>query len=190
MMPYATALEIAKALKARRAGRGWIACCPAHEDKSPSFSISDAGGGRPLIYCHAGCDQRAVISALKARGLWGECDGIRDPSRPVAITFSPDAARAEDEARRSAQALAIWEACDPFRGSLAEKYLRSRAVRLFPVGVENEIRFAPSLRHTSGALAPAMVAAIRNEIGNVTAIQRTCRPLATTFLKTNEFCFS
>ena len=172
-MGYATAGEIAKALGARRAGRGWTACCPAHEDRSPSFSIADAGEGRPLVYCHAGCDQRSVIAALRSKGLWGDCEGIRDPSRPLAITFRPNAARIEDERRRTGQALEIWDNCEQFRGSLAETYLRSRSIRQLIPALDGELRFAPSLRHPSGVIGPALVAAIRSTDGAITAVQRT-----------------
>jgi putative DNA primase/helicase len=51
---------------------GFKACCPAHNDKSPSLSISDADDGKILVRCHAGCDQGAVIDALKRRNLWPE----------------------------------------------------------------------------------------------------------------------
>ena|SRR5215471_4984662 len=52
-----TAEIIAKSLGARRVGGGWIACCPAHEDRKPSFSITEAKGGKVLVRCHAGYDQ-------------------------------------------------------------------------------------------------------------------------------------
>ena len=55
--------------KARRSGDGWTACCPAHEDANPSLSIGDGDKG-PVVKCHGGCEQGAVIDALKARGLW------------------------------------------------------------------------------------------------------------------------
>ncbi|GEM_PF-476824 len=63
------AAEIAEALGGKSNGRGWMACCPAHDDRNPSLSISQGDNG-PLVHCHAGCDQQAVIDALRARGLW------------------------------------------------------------------------------------------------------------------------
>jgi hypothetical protein len=47
----------------------YVACCPAHDDKSPSLSLTDVGG-KVLFYCFAGCSQAEVIDALRARGLW------------------------------------------------------------------------------------------------------------------------
>lgn len=55
-----------------RTQTGFSACCPAHDDKSPSLSISDGENGKILVRCHAGCDQGAVIDALKRRNLWPE----------------------------------------------------------------------------------------------------------------------
>ena len=64
-----TADSIARALKARRSGAGWMAKCPAHDDHNPSLSIREVDG-KVLLHCHAGCGQREVIDALKAKGLW------------------------------------------------------------------------------------------------------------------------
>lgn len=66
-----TAEDLARALGGRRSGRGYVALCPAHEDRSPSLSIADQGEVM-LVHCHAGCDQADVIAALRARGLWPE----------------------------------------------------------------------------------------------------------------------
>jgi putative DNA primase/helicase len=66
-----TAAEIAHHLRGRKSGSGWLACCPAHDDKNPSLSLRDADD-KVLVYCHAGCKQSAVIEALIARGLWPE----------------------------------------------------------------------------------------------------------------------
>lgn len=48
----------------RKAGRGHIARCPAHADKSPSLSIREGDDGRILMHCHAGCTFEAVVSAI------------------------------------------------------------------------------------------------------------------------------
>lgn len=41
----------------------WKACCPAHDDKSPSLAIRDADG-RLLLHCFGGCSTEAVLSAV------------------------------------------------------------------------------------------------------------------------------
>jgi putative DNA primase/helicase len=66
--------SLIRALEARRSGSSWMAECPAHEDRNPSLSIREVDG-KVLLHCHAGCTQRDVIDALKARGLW-------QPERP------------------------------------------------------------------------------------------------------------
>lgn len=66
-----TAAEIASHLHGHKSGGGYIARCPAHDDKNPSLSLRDAEG-KVLVHCHAGCDQDSVIEALKGLGLWPE----------------------------------------------------------------------------------------------------------------------
>jgi len=62
--------RIARELHGHRSGTGWMACCPAHNDRSPSLSISEGEGGKLLVKCFAGCKQEAVIDALRSCGLW------------------------------------------------------------------------------------------------------------------------
>ena len=61
--------------------RKFSACCPAHDDRNPSFHASEING-EILVKCFAGCSQDEVISALKNQGLW-----------PVAETNSRNSAR-------------------------------------------------------------------------------------------------
>jgi hypothetical protein len=42
----------------------WTACCPAHEDKSPSLSVREADDGRVLVHCFGGCDVHTVLGAV------------------------------------------------------------------------------------------------------------------------------
>jgi hypothetical protein len=42
----------------------WISRCPAHEDRSPSLSIRDVGGGRTLVHCFSGCTAEEVVESV------------------------------------------------------------------------------------------------------------------------------
>ncbi len=42
----------------------WIARCPAHDDRSPSLSISELADGQILIHCFAGCEATDVMAAV------------------------------------------------------------------------------------------------------------------------------
>jgi len=47
----------------------FTACCPAHDDRNPSLSVSDSNG-KILVKCWAGCTQEEVIGSLRGMGLW------------------------------------------------------------------------------------------------------------------------
>jgi len=44
--------------------------CPAHDDPTPSLSVSKGKSQDVIMHCHAGCSQEEVIAALTERGLW------------------------------------------------------------------------------------------------------------------------
>jgi hypothetical protein len=52
---------------ARKTGSSWLVCCPAHDDQHPSCSLTEGEGGKPLVCCHAGCDQRTLWAAILDR---------------------------------------------------------------------------------------------------------------------------
>jgi len=60
--------DIVAALGAKPCAGGFLGRCPAHDDHSPSLSITERGG-RLLFSCHAGCPYEEVAAALEARGL-------------------------------------------------------------------------------------------------------------------------
>ena len=64
-------------------GNRYIACCPAHDDRNPSLSITQ-GKDKLLVHCFAGCTQEEVIDALAALGLWHE------KSNKSSIPYSSD----------------------------------------------------------------------------------------------------
>ena len=165
----ATAETIAKALGGRKAGGGWTARCPAHDDRTPSLSIRDAEENKVLVRCHAGCDQERVIAALRGRGLWAENGPrslLRVPRR-TPVERKPD----QDDARRSEIALAIWQSAKPAQGTPVETYLASRGIDLPP---PDALRFHAGLKHPSGGIWPAMVALVTSGAdGRPLAIHRT-----------------
>jgi hypothetical protein len=42
----------------------WTACCPAHEDRSPSLAIREVEDGRILLKCFGGCSVQAIVGAI------------------------------------------------------------------------------------------------------------------------------
>lgn len=71
--------------KVRKSGTNkWMACCPAHDDKSPSLSISEASGGHILIHCFAGCETSEIlaIAGLSMADLFPERDARYFDDRP------------------------------------------------------------------------------------------------------------
>jgi putative DNA primase/helicase len=61
--------EIAHALGgARPCSGGWLAKCPAHDDRKASLSLRD-GERRLLAFCFAGCGWPRIRDALRERGL-------------------------------------------------------------------------------------------------------------------------
>ena len=166
-----TAEELARALGGRKAGACWVACCAAHDDREPSLAISTGNQGKVLVRCHAGCDQRRVIAALRSRGLWEDGDRrqgrlVRRETRP-AVDAPPD----RDDAKRTEGALRLWEASSPALGTRAETYLRSRGLHVPPPA---SIRFHAGLKHPSGGIWPAMVALVTRGLDHAPlAIHRT-----------------
>lgn len=51
--------------KVKRTGRDkWAACCPSHEDKTPSLVIRSLDDGRILLHCFGGCEALDVVEAM------------------------------------------------------------------------------------------------------------------------------
>lgn len=80
----------------RRTGKGWAARCPAHKDKSPSLSITEAEGGKVLLHCFSGCPAGDVLAAigLEWKDLFPESlspDARRDYQRKAATEAKAEA---------------------------------------------------------------------------------------------------
>ncbi len=58
------ALRAATGKEPVRSGAGWMAHCPAHDDRRPSLSISVGEDGRAVLFCHAGCATEDICRRL------------------------------------------------------------------------------------------------------------------------------
>ncbi len=160
--------SLAMVLGGRKAGAAWMACCPAHQDRDPSLAITDAKDGNVLVRCHAGCDQRDVIEALRARGLW---DTARYHSRVRRGDNRITRTEADSGVGRVQAARSIWKASRPAVETSVATYLQSRGIALAP---PPSIRFHVGLKHPSGGVWPAMVALVTHGVeGTPIGIHRT-----------------
>ena len=51
--------------KVRKSGCGFMALCPAHDDRNPSLSFRDSDDRKKLLlYCHAGCSTQKIMAAI------------------------------------------------------------------------------------------------------------------------------
>lgn len=54
--------------KARRTSKNsWMACCPAHDDKNPSMTVSEGSDGRILVHCFS--HECSITDIVEAVGL-------------------------------------------------------------------------------------------------------------------------
>lgn len=73
----------------------WMACCPAHQDKTASLSIKDLPDSRVLLHCFAGCDADAVLDAVGLTFADLMPERLQGDFKPVRFAFSAlDALRA------------------------------------------------------------------------------------------------
>jgi hypothetical protein len=111
-----------------------------------------------LVHCFAGCEQGAVIDALRSVGVWpgGRSGGERNGTKLVL----PQRSEVRDLAAWAAR---IWSASSNANGTPVESYLRRRGLT---VSIPASIRFHYGLPHPKGSRWPAMVALVTGGIGN------------------------
>lgn len=141
-------------------GRG-ICCCPAHDDRTPSLSVT-IGRSAILFHCFAGCSIDEVLRALSGAGVRAAdlFDGTGSLIEVVPRSAPPNR-----------NALRLWREATTLAESPAASYLARRAIETgtpelrfhpqMPLGPKGQVQFLP-----------AMVAAVRNDQG-ILALHRT-----------------
>lgn len=136
-----TAAAVAERAGARRTNTGWIARCPAHEDRSPSLSIHEGRDGRTLLKCYAGCDVAAIARALQLE----VSDLFTTPAAAPTYTARTVASRddVEQYVRQQLERI-VAEESQQF-GPIAELTRHRNSARTFA-----ERRFGVTLRREAG----------------------------------------
>ena len=58
-------MSAALTLGGKKLGKQWSACCPAHDDKSPSLIIFEGRTGAVQVRCMAGCEPIEIIAEIR-----------------------------------------------------------------------------------------------------------------------------
>ncbi|MCV6597151.1 MAG: hypothetical protein OIF40_08730 [Mangrovicoccus sp.] len=159
------AQALTRALGGKWYGRYGLALCPAHGDRRPSLSLSNAPNGRLLARCHVGCGFTDILGALRDLGLL-DCEGV--PRLDPAEVERREAEAEREAAKKEKQARMAWDEAQPIAGTPAETYLRGRGIS---APLPDTLRFAPDCWHPAAKRFPAMVA--RVDGGARFAVHRT-----------------
>lgn len=169
--------------KGRREGRVWrIGDIDGAPGRSlavrlvgPSHGCGAAGRWIDSATCEYG-DLLDLIAHRAAAGDLGQA--MREARAFLALPDLPTSSPALLPPARDtvAAARALWDLCQPIAGTLAERYLRGRAIVAPLDGLP--LRFHPELRfrvHEDAPLQrlPALVAAVTDADGVITGVQRT-----------------
>lgn len=161
-----TAATVAKYLRGRPTGGGYLCHCPVpshgkgRRDLKPSLGVSDGDKGL-VVHCFAGCnpaDILAEITRLTASGL------------PLPYEKSSPTPAAAPKRTTSDWALKLWRAAIPTPATPAETYLRSRGFDFAP---PSTIRFLRSYKYDRDRAFPCLIAAVQNVARELTAVQIT-----------------
>jgi DNA primase len=141
---------IGRSVKISRAGREWKACCPFHQEKTPSFTINDDKGFYHCFGCGAHGD--AIRFLTEAQGL-PFIDAVKELADAAGMELpAPDPRARERDQRAAGLHDVMAEAAAWFEGELAgiagaeaRAYLQRRGItpavaRAFGIG------FAPDGR--------------------------------------------
>lgn len=174
-----TAMIVARALRGRRSGDGWLCHCPVlghgrgRGDSNPSLLVKD-GETSVLVRCFAGCSSSDVIEQLRSDGLVAPRAGGR-PSfvRPQGAHTRDQATQDIHAARSADRVTRIWRSSQQLAGTLAgRRYLEE--LRGLPEPHPDCLRFHPRLHHPRAQESlPALLAAVQVDDGAIVAVQAT-----------------
>lgn len=157
----------ATVMKLKRVRGEHIGCCPFHNDRSPSFTVYDQGRKFKCFGCGAQGDVIDFVQRLYDVGTREAAEMLGANYLPVVGVAMPAHQLKED---RCDEAIAIWRAAGPAKGTAVDRYLRARGLIL---PIPESIRFARLRYGKSGPYHPVMVALVASIDSRAIGIQRT-----------------
>ena len=124
---------IAPSVKLLRAGREWKACCPFHQEKTPSFTINDDKGFYHCFGCGAHGD--AIRFLTESRGL-PFIEAVKELADKAGMEVPAPDPRAQEKAERATGLTDVMAAAQKWfadllassEGDAARDYLRRRGI--------------------------------------------------------------
>jgi len=124
---------IAPTVKLLRAGREWKACCPFHNEKTPSFTVNDDKGFYHCFGCGAHGD--AIRFLTDHRGM-PFMDAVKELASKAGMEVPAPDPRAKEQAERTASLTDVMaevakfysEQLNGLAGASAREYLKSRGI--------------------------------------------------------------
>ena len=123
---------IGKYVPLKRAGKSFMACCPFHKEKSPSFSVSQS---KQFFHCFGcGASGNAIGFLMKYEDLTFP-EAVRKLAEMYGLQVPEDAGARERRVRAKTLYDLMQEACDYYRqclqdNSRAVDYLKNRGIGL------------------------------------------------------------
>ena len=132
---------VGRSVKLQRAGREWKACCPFHQEKTPSFYVNDEKGFAHCFGCSWHGD--AIRFLTDARGL-PFMDAVRELADAAGMQVPAPDPRSQERAERAAGLYEVMEAAASWyrdqlggiEGAAARDYIDRRGL-----GAEAVARF-------------------------------------------------
>lgn len=148
--------------------------CPAHDDKTPSLSVSNGDRG-VLVKCHAGCSQEDVIAELKRQNLWQKRNRVQLRPARVRVRLRPTRVRLHPlaNAETSGTEQIAMELADAAGESDEHPtaYLRQRGISTPPSVLK--LVGAGVMHFITGTMLPAMIAPITGKDGRIIGVHVT-----------------
>jgi len=124
---------ISPSVKLIRAGREWKACCPFHNEKTPSFTINDEKGFYHCFGCGAHGD--AIRFLTDARGL-PFMDAVKELASKAGLDVPAADPQARERAERTSTLTDVMASCQKWfaeqlagiEGAEAREYLKKRGI--------------------------------------------------------------